>query len=138
MAETGEDMVRAVCEAWGQGVEPGQAALRRYFSEDCRWDQGPISGRGLAGFATTVGPEEAAQSIGGIPQMGFTSIQVEMRNVAEAGGVVFTERVDWLIRPDGSRVGPWLVVGVTEVSEGKITAWRDYFDGRDMTMLTGE
>ena len=35
-----------------------------------------------------------------------------------------------MIRPDGSLVGPFPVVGVTEFREGKISAWREYFDSR--------
>jgi hypothetical protein len=42
---------------------------------------------------------------------GFSTIDVEIRHLAEADGVVFTERFDTLIRPDGSRVAPVPVVG---------------------------
>ena len=47
------------------------------------------------------------------------------------------ERVDWLVRPDRSRVGPWPVVGVMEFRGEKISAWREYFDGRNLEMLAG-
>ncbi len=70
-------------------------------------------------------------------QMGFTNMAVEFRNVAVAGDVVFTERVDWLVRADGTRLGPWPVVGVTEFRDGKISAWREYFDSRNLDMLGG-
>lgn len=74
--------------------------------------------------------------MGTMQQMGFNSLDVEFRNVAVAGDVVFTERVDWLVRSDGSRVGPWPVVGVTEFRDGKISAWREYFDSRNLEMLS--
>jgi limonene-1,2-epoxide hydrolase len=56
-----------------------------------------------------------------------TKVDWELRNLAEtADGVVLTERVDrFLIK------GKWLelpVMGTFEVADGKITAWRDYFD----------
>ena len=56
-----------------------------------------------------------------------TKVDWELRNLAEtADGVVLTERVDrFLIN------GKWLelpVMGTFEVADGKITAWRDYFD----------
>ena len=48
---------------------------------------------------------------------------------------MFTERVDWMVRADGSRLGPWTVVGVTEFRDGKISVWREYFDSRNLEML---
>jgi limonene-1,2-epoxide hydrolase len=75
-----------------------------------------------------VGPEEAAELFNSMGAMGFRSVDVDFRNVVSAGDVVCTERVDWLVRPDGSRVGPLPIVGVTEFRDGKITAWREYFD----------
>jgi limonene-1,2-epoxide hydrolase len=127
VAVTNEDVLRQVLHAWTEGIAASQAAVHTHFTEDCRWEQ--------AGLPTTTGPEEAAQLIATMEEMGFTSLAVEFRNVAVAGDVVFTERVDWLIRPDGSRVGPWPVVGVTEFRDGKISAWREYFDSRNLDML---
>jgi limonene-1,2-epoxide hydrolase len=123
-----EDVLRSVLQAWVEGIGASQEAIRAHFSEDCRWEQ--------AGLPTTTGPEEAAQMMGTMQQMGFNSLDVEFRNVAVAGDVVFTERVDWLVRSDGSRVGPWPVVGVTEFRDGKISAWREYFDSRNLEMLS--
>ena len=40
-----------------------------------------------------------------------------------------------VLRADGSRLGPWPVVGVTEFRDGKISAWREYFDSRNLEML---
>ena len=59
--------------------------------------------------------------------MGAASeVQWDMVNIAADGGVVLTERVDkfkindqWIELP---------VMGTFEVVDGKITAWRDYFD----------
>ncbi len=55
-----------------------------------------------------------------------TEVQWDMRNIVAEGGVVLTERVDkfkindhWIELP---------VMGTFEVANGKITAWRDYFD----------
>jgi limonene-1,2-epoxide hydrolase len=73
--------------------------------------------------------------MGTMEQMGFSSLAVEYRNVAAVGEVVFTERVDWMVRPDGSRAGPFPVVGVTEFRDGKISAWREYFDSRNLELI---
>ena len=54
------------------------------------------------------------------------AVQWDMINIADEGGVVLTERLD-KFKINGS----WAeipVMGVFEVSNGKIAAWRDYFD----------
>ena len=58
-----------------------------------------------------------------------SAIQWDLLNIAEADGVVLTERVDkfeingsWIALP---------VMGTFEVINGKIVAWRDYFDLSD-------
>lgn len=61
-----------------------------------------------------------------------SKIDFEMRHIASAGPVVFTERVDRFTI--GGRDVALPVAGVFEVHDGKITAWRDYFD---MAMFTG-
>ena len=120
MAGTNEDVIRAVLQSWGEGVDAAKAATRKYFADGCVWEQ--------TGFPTTTGPEEAAELFNSMGAMGFRSVDVDFRNVVCAGDVVCTERVDWLVRPDGSRVGPLPIVGVTEFRDGKITSWREYFD----------
>lgn len=103
--------------------------MRLHLTEDCRWEQ--------SGLPTTTGSEEAAQLVGAMEAAGFSGIDVELRNIAATGDVVFTERVDWLVRIDGSRVGPIPLVGVTEFSEGRISAWREYFDSRHLDTVPG-
>jgi limonene-1,2-epoxide hydrolase len=127
---TNEAVIREVIGAWENGMASGQAAIRKHFTHDCRWEQ--------VGIPTTTGPEEAAELIGTMEQMGFLGVTVEYRGVASAGNVVFTERVDWLLRSDGSRVGPLPVVGVTEFRDGKISAWREYYDSKNLDLLTAE
>ena len=61
------------------------------------------------GLPTTTGGEEAAQLFGSMEATGFSAMAVEYRNVA--------------------------VVGVTEFRDGKISAWREYFDSRNLEML---
>jgi len=56
-------------------------------------------------------------------------------NVAENGDVVFTERVDRFQMGDKKVELP--VAGVFEVRDGKIAAWRDYFDMPTWTRQTG-
>ena len=115
-----EEVIRVVLGSWAHGADAAKAATRAFFADGCMWEQ--------SGFPTTIGPEEAAALFDSMGQMGFSSVDVDFRNVVAVGDVVCTERVDWLVRPDGSRVGPLPIVGVTEFRDGKITAWREYFD----------
>jgi limonene-1,2-epoxide hydrolase len=116
-----EDVLRAVLGAVSESVEAGQAAVREHFTDDCVWQQ--------SGFPTTTGPEEAAALLAGmVDSIDLARIEVKYLHVASGDDVVFTERHDWLVRSDGSRMGPGVVVGVTEFRDGKISAWREYFD----------
>jgi limonene-1,2-epoxide hydrolase len=124
---TNEAVLREVLHAWSEGIGAAQEAMRRHLTSDCRWEQ--------AGLPTTTGGDEAAQFFGGMESMGFSSLAVEFRNVGVADDVIFSERVDWMVRPDGTRVGPFPVVGVMEFRDGKISAWREYFDSRNLDML---
>ncbi len=71
------------------------------------------------------GPEAIRQTLNGF--MGSASeVQWDLLHIASSAGVVLTERVDkfkindtWIELP---------VMGTFEVADGKITAWRDYFD----------
>ena len=65
----------------------------------------------------------------------FTSTEVEILHLAVRDGVVLTERIDRLTM-DG-QTAPLPVMGTFELRDGKICAWRDYFDLAQVTaMLT--
>ena len=55
-----------------------------------------------------------------------TSVEFVMLKIAAAGDTVLTERVDKFVIGGASIELP--VAGVFELKDGKITAWRDYFD----------
>ncbi|MDR3510449.1 MAG: limonene-1,2-epoxide hydrolase family protein [Caulobacteraceae bacterium] len=58
---------------------------------------------------------------------GATAVRWTVRHLAEtADGAVLTERVD--VFEMGPRTVTIPVMGVFEFSDGKIAAWRDYFD----------
>jgi len=63
------------------------------------------------------------------------SIVIENLNVAAAGDVVFTERIDRFRSKTVSLDLP--VAGVFEVRSGKIVAHRDYFDYQTWMRATG-
>ncbi len=62
------------------------------------------------------------------------TVDFVMLNIAAAGSVVLTERLDRFVM--GGKTVELPVAGVFEVSNGKITAWRDYFDMATWTRQT--
>lgn len=81
------------------------------------------------GMSDTTGVEEALAFVGQFAAMtGASSLRVDMLAVAETGNKVMTERIDHLVGPDGTTVLSLAVMGIFEIANGKITAWRDYFD----------
>jgi limonene-1,2-epoxide hydrolase len=112
--ETPIEVVRRFCAAWSN-VEPDDIAA--FFTDDAVYHNipmDPITGRDtiktfIAGFA------------GGAEQIDF-----RVRNIVADGDVVLTERVDVFVLPNGKVELP--VMGTFEVRDGKIAAWRDYFD----------
>jgi limonene-1,2-epoxide hydrolase len=66
-----------------------------------------------------------------------TGCEFEMRAVARSGSTVLTERIDRFTRADGKRI-ELPVMGAFEVGpDGKIRAWRDYFDLATWTRQAG-
>ena len=59
------------------------------------------------------------------------SIEFEILAIAEVGSTVLTERVDRFIFGDRALSIP--VMGAFEIRDGKISAWRDYFDMASFT-----
>ena len=66
---------------------------------------------------------------------GIEGIELRVINIAADGPVVMTERVDLFTLPGRSFELP--VMGTFEVSDGKINAWRDYFDMNQFTSRMG-
>ena len=65
-----------------------------------------------------------------------TDVRVEILSIASAGQTVFTERLDYMTM--GGKSAEFHIAGVFEVGEdGKITAWRDYGDTKEMEAHVG-
>ena len=119
-----ERIVREFCTAFdGQNA----SVLRPYFAEDVIYHNIPLD--------PVIGIDNALAFIEGFFGM-CDSMTIEISNLAVRDGVVLTERIDTFTL--GKSVAPLLVMGAFEVRDGKIAAWRDYFDlGQVTTMLSG-
>jgi limonene-1,2-epoxide hydrolase len=109
-----ETVVRDFCAAWGRR---DIGALLAYFTDDAVYHNmpmAPVTGRdGIREILNLFVPPSE-------------SIAFEIRHVAVRGELVFTERVDRFTI--GGRTVELPVAGVFEVRDGRIAAWRDYFD----------
>ncbi len=92
-------------------------AIVACFADDAIYDNVPM--------AAVQGTDAIRKTLEGF--MGAASeVQWDIVNIVADGGVVLTERVDKFKVND-----QWIelrVMGAFEVADGKITAWRDYFD----------
>ena len=92
-------------------------AIVACFADDAIYDNVPM--------AAVQGTDAIRATLQGF--MGAASeVQWDIVNIVADGGVVLTERVDKF-----KINNQWIelrVMGTFEVTDGKITAWRDYFD----------
>jgi limonene-1,2-epoxide hydrolase len=122
------EVVRKFCAAWSDNI--GATELAAFFSDDAVYHNIPL--------APITGREAIARNIAsfirpGAP--GIERIQFRVINIAANGPVVMTERVDVFKLRDKSFELP--VMGIFEVRDGKIGAWRDYFDMNQFTSRMG-
>lgn len=113
--ETVQDFMAAFMNAWPTG---DTSALGSFFSEDAVYQNGPLEPvRGRAAIKATFAQ---FMRTGG-------AVDVEMIHMVAEGPIVMTERVDHLTRADGT-IASLPMMGIFEVRDGLIAAWRDYFD----------
>jgi limonene-1,2-epoxide hydrolase len=118
------EVVRRFCAAWSDNVRTVE--LVAFFTDDAVYHnipQEPVTGR-----------EAIADTIDSFIRPGppgIESIEFRVINIAANGPIVMTERVDVFKLPD--RSFELQVMGTFEVTDGKLNAWRDYFDTNQFT-----
>jgi limonene-1,2-epoxide hydrolase len=108
------DIVRRFCAAWGN---EDLDTIIGFFTDDAVYHNIPL--------APVVGPEQIKATIEGFSGA-VTSIEFRLDAIAADGTTVLTERLDIFTFPNGRIDLP--VMGTFEIRDGKIAAWRDYFD----------
>jgi limonene-1,2-epoxide hydrolase len=116
-----EQVVRDFCAA-ASGGDP--AVLRSFFSDDVVYHNIPMDP--AEGIDATM--EMVNCSMGMVEKMEF-----EIHHLASDGSTVLTERTDHFTL--NGRTSPLPVMGAFHVLDGKITAWRDYFDMAQVTAI---
>lgn len=116
-----EQVVRDFCAA-ASTRDP--AVLRAFFSDDVVYHNIPMEP--AVGIDATI--ETLTMFIGMC-----TALRFDIHHLAVQDGAVLTERTD--VFTMGAVEAPLPVMGVFEVVDGRITAWRDYFDMAQVTAL---
>jgi limonene-1,2-epoxide hydrolase len=116
-------LVTEFCAAFGNGKTP--AELVDYFTDDAVYHNIPVD--------PAVG-HDAILALLNMFMAAIDRLEFQVHNIAATGNTVLTERVDVFHLPNGKIELP--VMGTFEVKDGKIAAWRDYFDlNQYMTQL---
>ena len=102
------------------------ALLRPLLTDDVVYHNIPVD--------PVVGLEATLAFLDGFFAM-FSATTVEIVHLAVHDDVVLTERIDTLT--SGDRTAPLPVMGTFELRDGRICAWRDYFDMAQVTALLG-
>jgi limonene-1,2-epoxide hydrolase len=120
-----EQVVRDMCDALSKH---DAEAMRPFFTDDVVYHNIPMDP--AVGIDATIALIESFLGM-------FDGLVIETTHLAVRDNVVLTERIDTFTI--GGIVAPLPVMGTFEVRDGKINAWRDYFDmGQITKMMSGE
>jgi limonene-1,2-epoxide hydrolase len=118
------DVVTRFCAALSEG---DLDAVMAFFTDDAVYHNIPVD--------PVTGTDAIRVTIEGFTA-GVDSIEFRVGNIAAQGDVVLTERVDVFTLPGRTISLP--VMGSFELRDGRIAAWRDYFDmNQFMSQLAG-
>ena len=107
-------VVRDFCAAW---EARDQQRILDAFTDDGVYHNMPIQ---------PATGKDAIKALLGMILAPASGVQFEIKHIAAAGDVVLTERVDTFRM--GERTVTLPVMGAFDLRDGKIAAWRDYFD----------
>jgi limonene-1,2-epoxide hydrolase len=124
MKHSPDEVVTEFCKKW-LTADPDE--LAGYFTEDAVYHNIPME--------PVQGREAIKEFIAGFTA-GFDGIDFQVHRQVSDGNVVMNERTDVMHRKDGGEI-PLPVTGVFEVIDGRIAAWRDYFDLATVTSAFG-
>jgi limonene-1,2-epoxide hydrolase len=119
------EVVHRFCDAWTAGVTA--AELADFFTDDGVYHNMPL--------APVVGRSAIEADIARI-LAAYSSIGIRVLSTAVNDSVVMTERVDDFVLDGRTLELP--VMGACEVRDGRIAAWRDYFDAASWRAFMAE
>ncbi|HJT93951.1 MAG TPA: limonene-1,2-epoxide hydrolase family protein [Mycobacterium sp.] len=124
MTRSADELVTEFCKKW---ATPDPDELAGYFTDDAIYHNIPL--------APAQGREAIKEFIAGFLDT-FDGIDFHVHRQISDGPLVMNERTDVMRRKDGGEI-PLPVMGVFEIVDGRIAAWRDYFDMAPVTRALG-
>ena len=121
---TPDDVVTEFCKLWST---PNIDEIVERFTDDAVYHNIPMP--------PAVGHEAIKELITGFISA-FDGIDFAVHRQVSHGDLVMNERTDTMRRKDGGDIA-LPVMGVFEVRDGRIAAWRDYFDMATVTAAFG-
>ena len=119
-----KQVVRDFCGAWER---LDKTAILDAFTEDAVYHNMPMQ--------PAVGKPAIGALLDLILSQAADGVVFDIKHIVADGDVVLTERVDTFTT--GDKKIALDVMGVFELREGKIAAWRDYFDMAQWTKQVG-
>jgi len=129
MASDNEKLIRDFMDRMSVSYDEQCQAYRDMFAEGCVWSN--------MGFPDCVGPEQAVGLLEMMRAKGIETVKIDIENIVSDGDLIFAQRVDHLVRGDGTVAGFFPVTGVIRMKAGKIVRWQEYFDPRGPLEILG-
>jgi limonene-1,2-epoxide hydrolase len=118
------DLIRRFCASV---VDLDLDTFGEFFTDDAVYHNIPVD--------PVVGVDAIKSTIAGFT-VGVEKLEFKVHHIVADANVVLTERTDIFVLPNKTIELP--VMGTFEVRDGKISAWRDYFDlNQFMSQLSG-
>ena len=115
MSEANIELIKRFCAVWSAS-SVDVAKVLDFFTDDAIYHNMPI--QAIQGKDAIKGMIEQFLAP-------FERCDWEVKHIAADGNTVLTERIDRFI---GAKTVELPVMGTFEIRDGKIAAWRDYFD----------
>jgi limonene-1,2-epoxide hydrolase len=116
-----EQLVREFFAAMGPTLEDFKTNFRQRLAEDVVWES--------VGLPAHHGRQACIDYLDILnTTTGMQYCKIDILHIATAGDVVLSERVDTMLRADGTEIRTFRLMGAVEVREGHIVRYTDYFD----------
>jgi limonene-1,2-epoxide hydrolase len=120
---TAEEVVNRFCTALNSDLDKSLV----FIADNCVYQNMP--------FEPVFGPQGVRDTLAGFFQV-TGPVRIEIIKQVAMGNLVLNERLDYFDPPAGKAFA-LPVAGAFEVTDGKITAWRDYFCMKQFSEGTG-
>ncbi len=115
-----EQLVLDLFDGMGPDIESFKVHLPHLLTGDVVWE--------IVGWDNPQGINDCLAYVDTAHRDRHDEVQDQRDHLASAGDVVLTERVDEMLREDGSLVMSFRVMGALEVRGDKIVRYTDYLD----------